>query len=93
MASFESIFPTFLQVCSQLHDLLQTVAFMLFIVGTVMVVMHEFTEKTVGLHIIQVFALTALLVFLPQWGNAMQLLVQSSIISGLGVDPSSVQDQ
>ena len=93
MASFESIFPTFLQVCSQLHDLLQTVAFMLFIIGTVMIVMHDFTEKTVGLHIIQVFVLTALLVFLPQWGNAMQSLVQSSIINGLGVDPASVQDQ
>ena len=93
MASFESIFPTFLQVCSELHDLLQTVAFMLFIVGTVMVVMHDFTEKTLGLHIIQLFALTALLVFLPQWGNAVQALVQSSILGGLGVDPASVQDK
>ena len=53
---------------------------MLFIVGTVMVVMHDFTEKTLGLHIMQVFALTALLVFLPQWGNA-------SAVAGSKLDP------
>lgn len=35
MASFESIFPTFLQKCADLHDLLLVVAFMLFIVGVI----------------------------------------------------------
>jgi hypothetical protein len=93
MASFESLFPTFLQKCAELHELLRIVAFMLFIVGTIMLVVHGFTGKTLMLHMVRLFVLTALLVMLPQWGNQMQQLVQTSILNGLGVDPSNVQDQ
>ncbi len=93
MASFESLFPTFLQKCAELHELLRIVAFMLFIVGTIMFVVHGFTGKTLMLHMVRLFILTALLVMLPQWGNQVQQLVQTSILNGLGVDPSHVQDQ
>jgi hypothetical protein len=93
MASFESLFPTFLQKCAELHELLRIVAFMLFIVGTILFVLHGFNEKTMMLHMVRLFVLTALLVFLPQWGNQVQSLVQTSILSGLGVDPAHVQDQ
>jgi hypothetical protein len=93
MASFESLFPTFLQKCVELHELLRIVAFMLFIVGTIVFVVHGFSGKTLLMHLVRLFILTALLVFLPQWGNQVQSLVQNSIISGLGVDPASVQDQ
>ncbi len=93
MASFESLFPTFVQKCAELHELLRIVAFMLFIVGTIMLVVHGFTGKTLMLHMVRLFVLTALLVMLPQWGNQVQQLVQTSILDGLGVDPSNVQDQ
>jgi hypothetical protein len=93
MASFENIFPTFLQKCAELHELLRIVAFMLFIVGTILFVVHGFTGKTLMLHMVRLFILTALLVMLPQWGNQVQQLVQTSILNGLGVDPSNVQDQ
>jgi len=93
MASFESIFPTFLQKCAELNELLRIVAFALFIVGTIMLVTHGFTGQTLMLHMVRLFVLTALLVFLPQWGNQVQSLLQSSILNGLGVDPSNVQDQ
>ncbi len=93
MASFESLFPTFLQKCAELHELLRIVAFMLFIVGTIMFVVHGFSGKTLMLHLVRLFILTALLVMLPQWGNQVQSLVQTSILDGLGVDPSNVQDQ
>jgi hypothetical protein len=93
MASFESIFPTFLQKCAELNELLRIVAFALFIVGTIMLVTHGFTGQTLLLHMVRLFVLTALLVFLPQWGNQVQSLLQSSILNGLGVDPSNVQDQ
>lgn len=93
MASFESIFPTFLQACAQLNELLRLVAFALFIVGTILRVAHGFTGKTLMLHMARLLVLTALLVYLPQWGNQVQLLLQSSILNGLGVDPSQVQDQ
>jgi hypothetical protein len=93
MASFESLFPTFLQDCTELNQLLQIVAFALFIVGTILTVAHRFTGGVLLRHMLRLFVLTALLAFLPQWGNQVQSLVQSSIISGLGVDPSNVQDQ
>jgi hypothetical protein len=93
MASFESIFPTFLQKCAELHSLLCIVAFMLFIVGTILFVLHGFTGKTLMLHLVRLFVLTALLVMLPRWGNDVQSLLQTSILNGLGVDPTHVQDQ
>ena len=93
MATFEQLFPTFLQKCVELHELLRIVAFMLFIVGTILLVVHGFTGKTLILHIVRLFVLTALLVMLPQWGNQAQQLLQASILDGLGVDPSQVHDQ
>jgi hypothetical protein len=93
MASFESLFPTFVQKCAELHELLRIVAFMLFIVGTILFVVHGFSGKTLMLHMVRLFVLTALLVMLPQWGNQVQQLAQTSILNGLGVDPANVQDQ
>ena len=82
-----------MQKCAELHELLRIVAFMLFIVGTILFVVHGFSGKALMLHMVRLFILTALLVFLPQWGNQVQSLVQTSILNGLGVDPSNVQDQ
>jgi hypothetical protein len=65
----------------------------LFIVGTILFVLHGFSAKTLTLHMVRLFVLTALLVMLPRWGNDVQSLVQTSILNGLGVDPSHVQDQ
>ena len=93
MATFDQLFPTFLQKCVELHELLRIVAFMLFIVGTIMLVVHGFTGKALMLHMVRIFVLTTLLVMLPQWGNQIQQLVQTSILDGMGIDPSNVQDQ
>ena len=40
MATFESLFPTFLQKCAELHELLRLVAFLLFTVGTILFVVR-----------------------------------------------------
>jgi len=90
----ESLFPTFLQKCAELHELLQIVAFMLFIVGTILFVVHGFSGKTLTFHMVRLFILTALLVFLPQWGN-QDSITRSNFHSpaASGVDPSNVQDQ
>src|SRR5437879_9143013 len=42
---------------------------------------------------VRLFVLTALLVMLPRWGNEIQHILQTSILNGLGVDPSNVHDQ
>src|SRR6266536_5549199 len=93
MANFQQLFPTFPQKCAELRELLRIVAFMLFIVGTILLVLHGFTGKTLILHMVRLFMLTALLVMLPQWGNEAQRILQTSILDGLGVDPSQVHEQ
>lgn len=93
MASFESIFPTFLLKCAELHELLRIVAFMLFIVGVILFVMHGFKPKTLMLYLVRLLILTALLVLLPEWGNRAQELLQESILNGLAIDPANVYDQ
>jgi hypothetical protein len=93
MATFESIFPTFLAKCAELHTLLLSVAFALFITGVIVTVAHGLTHKAM-LHLLaRILLLTSLLVFLPAWGNELQSLLQNSILSGLGVDPSQVYQQ
>jgi hypothetical protein len=93
MATFESIFPTFLNQCGALHTLLLSVAYALFIVGIIMTVMHRFTHRAALHLVLRLFLLTSLLVFLPAWGNQIQQLLQDSILPGLGVDPSNVYQQ
>jgi hypothetical protein len=88
MNSFETIFPTFLAKCGELHTLLLSVAFALFVTGIIVTVHHHFSHR-VALHLtIRLMVLTSLLVYLPVWGNTLQTLLHNSIIKGLGVDPS-----
>ncbi|HUZ06168.1 MAG TPA: hypothetical protein VMV89_01630, partial [Candidatus Paceibacterota bacterium] len=88
MATFDNIFPTFLAKCGELHTLLLSVAFALFVTGIIVTVHHRFSHR-VALHLsIRLMVLTSLLVYLPVWGNTIQNLLQDSILSGLGVDPS-----
>ena len=91
--TFNSIFPTFITTCGDLHTLLLSVAFVLFITGTIITVHHRFTERVLLNLMIRLLLLTSLLVFLPTWGNQIQNLLQDSILSGMGVDPSQVYQQ
>src|SRR5208282_5071535 len=93
MATFDSIFPTFLAKCGELHTLLLSVAFALFIVGVIVTVMHRSSHKSILNLLLRLMILTSLLVFLPAWGNTLQNLLQTSILSGLGVDPANVYQQ
>ncbi|HLX72737.1 MAG TPA: hypothetical protein VKV04_24205 [Verrucomicrobiae bacterium] len=93
MATFDSIFPTFLAKCGELHTLLLSVAYALFVSGIIVTVHHRFSHR-VALHLsVRLLVLTALLVYLPVWGNQIQQLLQNSILSGLGVDPQQVYQQ
>jgi len=93
MATFESIFPTFLSKCGELHTLLLSVAYALFITGVIVTVSQRFTHRALLHLLMRLLLLTSLLVFLPAWGNQIQQLLQDSILSGLGVDPSQVYQQ
>jgi hypothetical protein len=93
MATFDSIFPTFLAKCGELHTLLLSVAFALFIVGVIVNVQQRSSHKSILNLLLRLLLLTSLLVFLPAWGNTLQNLLQTSILSGLGVDPANVYQQ
>ena len=93
MATFDSIFPTFLTKCADLHTLLLSVAFALFIVGIIATVHQRASHKSILNLLLRLLLLTSLLVFLPAWGNTLQNLLQDSILAGLGVDPSQVYQQ
>jgi hypothetical protein len=93
MATFESIFPTFLAKCAGLHTLLVSVAYALFIAGVIVTVMHRFSHRAALHLVLRLFLLTTLLVFLPVWGNQIQQLLHDSVLSGLGVDPANVYQQ
>jgi len=69
------------------------VAFALFIVGIIVTVMHHSSHKSILNLLLRLLLLTSLLVFLPAWGNTLQNLLQTSILSGLGVDPANVYQQ
>jgi uncharacterized membrane protein len=84
MATFDSIFPTFLAKCGDLHTLLLSVAFALFIVGIIVTVMQRSSHKSILNLLLRLMILTSLLVFLPAWGNTLQNLLQTSILSGSG---------
>ena len=93
MATFDSIFPTFLAKCGELHDLLLSVAYALLITGIIVTVHHRFSHKILLHLLMRILVLTSLLVYLPVWGNTIQNLLQDSIISGLGVDPAQIYQQ
>jgi len=93
MATFDSIFPTFLAKCADLHTLLLSVAFALFVTGIIVTVVHRFTHRTALNLLLRLLLLTSLLVFLPAWGNQLQSLLQNDVLSGLGVDPTQVYQQ
>ena len=46
MATFDSIFPTFLAKCGELHTLLLSVAFALFVTGIIVTVHHRFSTES-----------------------------------------------
>lgn len=93
MPTFENLFPTFIQKCAELNTLLHLVAFMLFIVWTILFAAPGVSGKKLLHHLVRLMVLTALLVMLPSWSNQTQALLQTSILNGLGVDPASVHDQ
>ena len=51
MATFTSIFPTFLAKCGELHTLLLSVAYALFVAGIIVTVVHGFTHRAL-LHLL-----------------------------------------
>src|SRR6266508_2808322 len=92
MATFEEIFPTFLQKCSELRQLLFVVAYMLFIVGVIVEAGHRPAVSRWLRFFVRLLIAMALLVFLPQWGDRIGQIVNDTATNGLGAKPEHVYD-
>lgn len=90
MASFESLFPTFLQRCADLRVLLLVVAYLLVIVGIIMTAMRRPSPRAWMRYFVRVTVVMSLLVFLPQWGDGIQGIVATTVTDTLKADPDQV---
>ncbi|MBI3408727.1 MAG: hypothetical protein HY040_10260 [Planctomycetes bacterium] len=90
MASFDSLFPTFLQRCADLRIVLLVVAYMLVIVGIIMTAMRRPSPRAWTRHFVRVIVVMSLLVFLPQWGDQVQGIVANTVTDTLKANPDQI---
>lgn len=90
MASFDSLFPTFLQRCADLRIVLLVVAYMLVIVGIIMTAMRRPSPRAWTRYFVRVIVVMSLLVFLPQWGDQVQGIVANTVTDTLKANPDQV---
>jgi hypothetical protein len=90
MPSFESLFPTFLQRCADLRGVLMVVAYMLLIVGIIMMAIRRPSVRAWTRYFVRVIVVMSLLVFLPQWGDQVQQVVASTVTNTLHANPNQI---
>jgi len=90
MASFDSLFPTFLQRCADLRVVLLVAAYMLLIVGIVVTAMRRPSVRMWMRYFVRVMIVMSLLVFLPQWGDQIQQVVADTVKNTLKANPDQI---
>lgn len=90
MATFESLFPTFLQRCAELRTVLMVVTYMLVIVGIIMMAMRRPSVRAWTRYFVRITIVMSLLVFLPQWGDTVQGVVATTVTDTLNANPDQI---
>jgi hypothetical protein len=90
MASFDALFPTFLQRCADLRVVLLVVAYMLVIVGIIVTAMRRPSVRAWMRFFVRVIIVMSLLVFLPQWGDQTQQIVADTVTNTLKANPDQI---
>jgi hypothetical protein len=90
MASFNNLFPTFLQRCADLRVVLLVVSYMLVIVGIIMTAMRRPSMRGWMRYFVRVVVVMSLLVFLPQWGDQVQQIVSDTVTNTLKANPDQI---
>ena len=90
MASFETLFPTFLERCADLRNALLVVAYMLVIVGIIMMAMPRPSVRAWTRYFVRLIVVLSLLTFLPQWGDQIQGIVSDTVTNTLQANPDEV---
>jgi len=79
MASFQQLFPTFLQRCADLRNVLMVVAYLLVIVGIIMMATPRPSVRAWSRYWVRLIVVLSLLVNLPQWGDQIQNIVADTV--------------
>jgi hypothetical protein len=90
MASFDSLFPTFLQRCADLRVVLMVVAYLLLIVGIIMMAMRRPSVRAWTRYFVRIVLVMSLLVFLPRWGDQVQQTVSDTVTNTLHANPNQI---
>lgn len=90
MASFQQLFPTFLQRCADLRNVLMVVAYMLVIVGIIMVAMPRPSVRAWTRYFVRLIVVLSLLALLPQWGDQVQNIVSDTVTKTLQANPDQI---
>ena len=90
MASFQQLFPTFLQRCADLRNVLMVVAYLLVIVGIIMMAIPRPSVRAWSRYWVRLIVVLSLLVNLPQWGDQIQNIVADTVTNTLQANPDQI---
>ncbi|MEO8350128.1 MAG: hypothetical protein ABI680_00265 [Chthoniobacteraceae bacterium] len=91
MNDFNTLFPNFLSQAQQLRTLLLPVAFIFLAVGIISSTISGHRSPSAYLRTIgRSFAVVAVLVFLPTWGDEISQITDSTVKNTLNADPTTV---
>lgn len=90
MATFDQLFPTFLDRCADLREVLFVVAYALLIVGILLTAMRRPSVRAWSRYLVRISVVMSLLVLLPDWGDAAQEIVSVAVTDTLKANPDQI---
>ena len=94
MQDFNTTFPQFLARCLDLKGIVTPLAYLLLTGGLIATVLTNHRSGSAHFRVFgRIILFTALIVFLPTWGNWVVSVVDDTVKNVLKVDPSKIFDQ
>ena len=94
MNNFDTLFPNFLNQCTEMNRVLTPIAFVLLAIGIVSSTVTGHRSPSAYLRTIgRTFAFAAVLAYLPTWSNEIATTVDSTVRDTLHADPAGVYQQ
>jgi hypothetical protein len=94
MNNFDTLFPNFLNQCTEMNHVLTPIAFVLLAIGIVSSTVTGRRSPSAYLRTIgRTFAFVAVLAYLPNWSNEIATTVDSTVRDTLHADPAGVYQQ
>jgi hypothetical protein len=94
MNNFDTLFPNFLNQCTEMNRILTPIAFVLLAIGIVSSTVTGHRSPSAYLRTIgRTFAFAAVLAYLPTWSNEIATVVDTTVKETLKADPTAVYAQ